>query len=273
MCTPAPPRELRFSRYALTALLMTHDLTGHSPRGAEAIYNAAARQCRTRDQLPGWRQHTMQPHDVEGRTGGRQQLPNQQQSPHGIPAMRLRCKPGCTHAASVPADPVCHISGRRTHPAIICNPHLVNPPNWTTRQAATNPITVPPRPIAFYRLTNPEPNKIQPELEHHALRSHITALIAFLDSQFSISLRSRQRFPSGTSKEIPARRMAATDFTFQVFDLATAAAAGRHVRTTCHLTDGLFTVTLDFGVSPFTAGVPRGWKSTVRTNALAHSAR
>src|SRR5258706_9650355 len=93
-------------------------------------------------------------------------------------------------------------------------------------------------------------------------------------SAFSVQLST---FGQGTAftyqgrlNEITGPANGIYDFTFQIFDLATGGSQGGTVTTNgASLTDGLFTVTLDFGVSPFTAGVPRWLEITVRTNGAS----
>src|SRR5437879_12059030 len=58
------------------------------------------------------------------------------------------------------------------------------------------------------------------------------------------------------------------DFTFQLFDAANGGTSqGGPLGTNgISLTDGLFTVTLDFGAGPFSGGAPRWLEIGVRTN-------
>ena len=62
----------------------------------------------------------------------------------------------------------------------------------------------------------------------------------------------------------------AYDFTFQLFDAASGGTSQSAVLATnaVSLSDGLFTVTLDFGAAPFSAGAARWLEIKVRTNGV-----
>src|SRR5258706_6097190 len=112
--------------------------------------------------------------------------------------------------------------------------------------------------------------RFTPRTSRSTLSLILLSFLSVFSSQFSIFAQGTAFTYQGRLNEITGPANGNYDFTFQVFDAATSGSSQTGIATNggVSLNDGLFTVTLDFGASPFTAGAARWLEISVRTNGV-----